>query len=125
MKKALYVTATALLLAGCASTGAAPTGPVRPSQIPINDPGPISSEGLEAVMGRNAAALKSMFGEPRLDLREAVGRKLQFSGSPCVLDAYLYARKRGGEEVVTHIDARRSDGAEVDRASCVNALRKR
>lgn len=125
MKNIVLFLSSALLLAGCASTGGAGnTAPVRPSQIPINDPGPISGEGLEAVMGRNAATLKSMFGEPRLDVQEAVGRKLQFSGKPCVLDTYLY-KKGGGEEVVTHVDARRSDGAEVDRASCVNALRRR
>lgn len=76
-------------------------------------------------MGRNAQTLQSMFGKPRLDVQEAVGRKLQFTGEACVLDAYLYAQSTGGEPVVTHIDARRSDGAEVDRASCVNALRRR
>jgi hypothetical protein len=66
-----------------------------------------------------------MFGEPRLDVVEVNGRKLQFSGKPCVLDAYLYADGKNGQEIVTHIDARRSDGAEVDRVACVNALSRR
>jgi len=125
MKNVGLTLTLAVLLAGCVSSGAKPAGSVDPSQIPINDPGPISGKGLEAVMGRNAQTLQSMFGEPRLDVQEAVGRKLQFSGEACVLDAYLYARNGGGEHIVTHVDARRSDGAEVDRASCVNALRRR
>ena len=32
---------------------------------------------------------------------------------------------KNGAEIVTHVDARRSDGAEVDRAQCVNALLSR
>jgi hypothetical protein len=56
---------------------------------------------------------------------EVYGRKLQFVGKPCILDAYLYPDGTSGAEIVTHIDARRSDGAEVDRAACVNALMRR
>jgi len=124
MKQTALIISSALLLAGCASTAGTGTAPVKSSQIPINDPGPINIAGLESVVGQNAATLKSLFGEPRLDVREAVGRKLQFSGKPCVLDTYLY-QTRDGQETVTHVDARRSDGAEVDRASCINALRRR
>jgi hypothetical protein len=69
--------------------------------------------------------LKRMFGEPRIDVIEVSGRKLQFSGKACILDAYLYPEGKGGAEVVTHVDARRSDGAEVDRAACVDALTRR
>jgi hypothetical protein len=72
-------------------------------------------------MGKDAATLTRMFGKPRLDVVEVQGRKLQFSGRACILDAYLYPDGKNAE-VVTHIDARRSDGAEVDRAQCVNAL---
>jgi hypothetical protein len=46
-------------------------------------------------------------------------------GKPCILDAYLYPERKGGREVVTYVDARRSDGALVDRASCVEALQRR
>lgn len=76
-------------------------------------------------MGKGSSDLVRLFGEPRLDVQEVYGRKLQFSATPCVLDAYLYPDGKNGAEVVTHIDARRSDGAEVDRASCVNALQRR
>jgi hypothetical protein len=85
----------------------------------------IDKKGLEAVMGKDVATLKRLFGEPRLDVVEVVGRKLQFTGTVCILDAYLYPDGKGGTEIVTHVDARRSDGAAVDRAACVDALTRR
>jgi hypothetical protein len=85
----------------------------------------LSSKGLEAVMGKDMPTLVRLFGQPRLDVIEVAGRKLQFSGRACILDAYLYPDGKNGAEIVTHVDARRSDGAEVDRAQCVNALMAR
>ncbi len=76
-------------------------------------------------MGKDMGTLVRMFGPPRLDIIEEQGRKLQFSGRACILDAYLYPDGKNGAETVTHVDARRSDGAEVDRAQCVNALMAR
>ena len=62
----------------------------------------------------------------RLDVVEGDARKLQFSGEPCVLDIYLYPMRKGGEPAATYVDARRSsDGLDVDRASCIAALRQR
>jgi hypothetical protein len=55
---------------------------------------------------------------------EGDARKLQFSGSPCILDVYLYPGAQGREPQATYVDARRSDGRDVDRAACVQALRK-
>lgn len=76
-------------------------------------------------MGKDMSTLVRMFGQPRLDVIEVQGRKLQFSGRACILGAYLYLDGKNGAEIVTHVDARRSDGAEVDRAQCVNALLSR
>jgi hypothetical protein len=126
MKKALFFAAPLALLSGCVSSGSAPIArPKLDAPAGISAPKPISSRGLEAVMGKDSVALKRLFGEPRLDIVEVNGRKMQFLGKACVLDAYLYASGKNGPEVVTHVDARRSDGAEVDRASCVNALQSR
>ena len=80
--------------------------------------------GLEGVIGADAEALTRQFGAPRLDVREGDARKLQWSGSPCVLDAYLYPVDGGGRPIATFVDARRGDGRDVDRAACVAALRK-
>lgn len=117
-----------LLLAGCASAPQPIPRPVAPSErtaasIPVRPV--IDKRGLEAVMGKDVATLKRLFGEPRLDVVEVYGRKLQFTGKACVLDAFLYPDGKGGTEIVTHVDARRTDGAAVDRAACVDALTRR
>jgi len=105
-----------LALAGCvAPQSAAP--PVR-----VAAPRPVPVAGLEGVIGSTASALVSQFGTAALDVREGAARKLQFAGPVCVLDAYLYAQRSGGEPIVTYVDARLPDGREMDRASCVAAL---
>jgi hypothetical protein len=116
-----------LLLAGCAGT-VPPPRPTAPAErtaatIPVRPV--LDKRGLEAVMGKDIATLKRLFGEPRLDVVEVYGRKLQFAGKACVLDAFFYPDGKGGSEIVTHVDARRSDGAAVDRAACVDALQRR
>jgi hypothetical protein len=117
-----------LLVAGCASTPAPAPRPAAPPErtaaaYPVRPV--LDKRGLEAVIGKDVGTLKRMFGEPRLDVVEVVGRKLQFTGKACVLDAFLYPDGKGGAEIVTHVDARRSDGAAVDRAACVDALTRR
>ena len=93
----------------------------RPAaSAPLHNP-----TGLELVMGRSAAALVALFGTPGLDMREGPARKLQFLGPACVLDAYLYAPRRGGDPVVTHVDTRLPDGRDTDRAACVETLSRR
>ena len=87
----------AALVAGCAAPRQAP--PVGPSVAPAV----YSTHGLESVMGQNARALVSLFGNPDLDAREGAARKLQFLGPACVLDAYLYAPRRGGERCVAAV----------------------
>jgi hypothetical protein len=135
------VAAVALVLAGCAATPPpakttpisrtpgltkpAPTR-VRPSRRP--PPSPIAQivPGVAGVIGNDAAGLIRQFGQPRLDILEGDARKLQFSGTACVLDAYLYPPVAGKEPLATYIDARRpSDGQDVDRAACIAALRVR
>lgn len=114
----------ALGLAACSSAPSArpqtPTGAPPPRAArPLPKPKPIDVRGLESVIGQDANALTRMFGKPRLDIQEGSARKLQFQGQRCVMDAYLYPPAPGKEPVTTHIDARRSDGQEVDRAACV------
>ncbi len=85
----------------------------------------MSSPGLEAVIGADTAALQRQFGTPRLDVWDGDARKMQFSGEACVLDVSLYPARPGATPTATYVDARRaSDGQNVDRASCVRALRK-
>jgi hypothetical protein len=81
--------------------------------------------GLEGVIGADGDALVRQFGTPRLDIKEEDARKLQWSGTACILDVYLYPPQAGGRPTATYVDARRGDGREVDRAACVAALRQR
>ena len=95
---------------------ATPPPPVHVQQLP----------GVEGVIGADAAALIRLFGRPRLDAREGDARKLQFAGTPCVLDVYLYPLAPGSVPQATYVEARRAtDGRDVDRIACVAALRRR
>lgn len=131
----------AFLLAGCATTPqpanparvsarSAPTKPaptrVRPARRPLPSAVAQVVPGAEGVIGNDAAGLVRQFGPPRLDVVEGDARKLQFTGTACVLDAYLYPPAEGKEPLATYIDARRpSDGQDVDRAACIAAIRVR
>jgi hypothetical protein len=124
--RALFVLPPILLLAACGGTEmprprpatVSTTPPPRPRPAPMREP------GLAGVIGADAEALIRQFGPPRLDIREGEARKLQWSGTPCVLDAYLYPGEHGTRATATYLDARRGDGRDVDRAACVAALRK-
>jgi hypothetical protein len=126
----------AVLLAGCVSAGgvSTPGGSTsgknpsvrQPSRTTPRNPQFQSAPGLEGVIGGDRKQLIGQFGQPRLDVWEGDARKLQFTGSACVLDIYLYPTTSSREPVATYVDARRgSDGQDVDRAACVAALRKR
>ena len=96
-----------------------PAAPARPA------PRVMSVPGLEGVIGADGAGLVRQFGPPRLDIQEDDARKLQWSGTACILDVYLYPTGSGGRATATYLDARASDGRDTDRAACVAALRKR
>lgn len=104
-------------------SGVPPTRPVAPPAAPFRAPEIEPVPGLEGVLQQDAAALQRRFGLPRLDMREGDARKLQFAGTACVLDVFLYPLRSGAEPVATYVEARRaSDGQEVDRVACAQAL---
>ena len=124
MKAKFLILLSLPALAACASTSG--STPARDPGLPAVSGSPLNSiAGLEIVMGKTADQLTRLFGNPQLDISEPPARKLQFASGACILDAYLYPQESGGGQRVTHIDTRRSDGAAVDRVSCVNALRLR
>lgn len=137
----LAVLALIPLLAACGETGggkvrsasaASTAKPAvrRPSvRQPVVQPPPKPQvqmlPGLEGVIGSTAAQLARQFGPARLDVLEGDAHKLQYGGTACVLDVYLYPGAPGREPQATYVDARRaSDGADVDRVACIGALRK-
>jgi hypothetical protein len=111
-----------------------PRAPVRtavrtPARPPVRRPPPpaqvLALPGLEGVIGATSAELARQFGTPRLDVWEGDARKVQFSGSACVLDIYLYPAAPGREPQASYVDARRaSDAQQVDRAACIAAMRR-
>jgi hypothetical protein len=125
-----------LLISACASTPAPPQSvPAKPAiaaSVPVRAPvrrappkaQALIAPGLEGVIGATRDDLIRQFGAVRLDVWEGDARKLQFMGTACVLDVYLYPAAPGSEPEATYVDARRaSDGQDVDRASCIAALR--
>ncbi|MEW4468878.1 hypothetical protein AB1K62_13715 [Parasphingorhabdus sp. JC815] len=120
MIRKLIVLSALPALSACVSGGVIPSAPATSAPSPLSN-----VPGLEAVMGKTAGQITRLFGTPQADFAEPPARKLQFSNGACVLDAYLYPPRGGGEKRVTHVDARRSDGTEVDRAACVKALQRR
>ncbi|MEP7221645.1 MAG: hypothetical protein ABI673_03145 [Novosphingobium sp.] len=133
------------LILGLSACGGEGTGPVKSASVPVHrprvavpptrpavvrpplpKPQRLMMPGLEGVIGSTGAELVSRFGPARLDVLEGDARKLQFTGTACVLDIFLYPGTAGAEPQATYLDARRpSDGQDVDRAACVAALRKR
>ena len=107
------------------ASGVPPTRPVAPPASPFRSPEIQHVPGLESVLEQDAAGLTRLFGPPLLDVREGDARKLQFAGSACVLDVFLYPLRTGAEPVATYVEARRaSDGQEVDRVACAQALQR-
>jgi len=108
----------ALLVAACAATP-------QPAPAPVTPAAPQARERGDLI-GLTAAELVQRFGQPAFQVREGVGLKLQFSGSGCVLDAYLYPQAGNtGVARVTHVDTRRPSGQDVPQAACLAALAAR
>lgn len=132
MKSSLILIAFAGLLGGCGAAAISGNAPVtagnRPAPRTYSGGAEVRSSAErfdDSIIGRDAAALTRLFGAPRLDRREGAAHVLQYAGSQCVLDAYLYAPRQGAEAVVTHVDARNLDGGSVDAAACIAALQRR
>jgi hypothetical protein len=85
---------------------------------PTPAPQPRQDNGLN---GLNAQQLVDRFGRPALQIHEGSSIKLQFRGSRCVLDTYLYP-SRDGQLRVTYIDTRMPSGADMNQAACIAAL---
>jgi hypothetical protein len=71
--------------------------------------------------GLNAQQLVDRFGRPALQIHEGNSVKLQFRGSRCVLDTYLFPG-RDGQLRVTYVDTRMPSGADMNQAACISAL---
>lgn len=118
-------------LAACAGPGKptparAPAAAAPPRSTIVVVPEVMAPQGLAGVIGSPPAALLRRFGTPRLDMAEGDARKLQFAGSACVLDIYLYPLAAAAEPTATHVEARlRQGGAPADPAACIREVEGR
>jgi hypothetical protein len=129
--KTILTMAALATLTACASTPPpvkAPPPKVAPGKRPpASRPAPLvvtPGTELDRVIGKDARALAQLFGTASADVREGDGRKLQFKGSQCILDAYLYPPTKGRAPIVTYVAARTLDGKDAERNSCIGALRR-
>jgi len=99
----------------------------RPEAAPAPASTPVTPSQAEhrSINGMTAHELIELFGRPRLQIVEGEGTKLQFAGSNCVLDVYLYPPPGGGTPRATLIEARNPEGNDVNAQSCAAAIQQR
>ena len=106
--KLIPLASLTILLSACASGGAGPgsakgPGARAPLRVPASAPPPrprvLAAPGLDGVIGARFSEVVDQFGPARLEVWEGDARKLQFTGSACVLDVarrkVLESRTRG------------------------------
>jgi len=96
----------------------------RPQETPAPQPSAQQPQETSSLVGLSPQELVGRFGRPALQIREGNSLKLQFRGTRCVMDAYLYPSGSSGALKVTHIDTRLPSGGDIDQAACVFSLRQ-
>ena|SRR4051794_39169490 len=94
----------------------------EPASVPVPTPQPQPQSRQSSLQGFNVQELVSQLGKPALQIHEGSSVKLQFRGSSCVLDAYLYPAP-DGQLRVTYVDARRPSGGDTSQAACILAFK--
>jgi hypothetical protein len=97
----------------------------RPEPAPAPAPTSPGQADHRSINGMTAHELTQLFGRPRLQIVEGEGTKLQFAGPNCVLDVYLYPPPGGGAPRATLIEARNSQGNDVNAQSCAATIQQR
>ena len=97
----------------------------RPQETPAPQAAPAQpQQETSSLVGLTTQELVGRFGRPALQIREGSSLKLQFRGTRCVMDAYLYPSGGSGTLKVTHVDTRLPSGGDIDQAACVFSLRQ-
>ena len=92
------------------------------STVPKTAPtsAPVKARPIGDLIGLDVHDLGLRFGQPRFQVQEGPGTKLQWAGGGCVLDVYLYPPVGGhGNQRVTYADARRPSGGDIEVRSCL------
>jgi hypothetical protein len=117
----LLVISGLLFLAGCAAKPQViQSAPPPPQAAP-----PPSTHTRSEIMGLTTDELVRRLGTPALQIREGESLKLQFRGTQCVLDAYLYPASPGREPYrVIYVDARTRSLNRIDQTACIASLER-
>ena len=102
-----------LAVAACARVPAKPEVPAAPAVAP-------QPRESGVLIGLTANELVGRFGKPALQIREGNSYKIQYRGSRCVLDAFLYPS--GGQHRVTHVETRTRAGIDTHQPDCIRSL---
>jgi hypothetical protein len=115
----LFASAGFLFLAACATKPVAVEQPERPPEPPP------SAHTRSDIVGLTTDEVVRKLGRPALQIREGESLKLQFRGSQCVLDAYLYPPSPGHAPYrVTYVDTRTRSLAAIDQTACIASLER-
>jgi hypothetical protein len=116
----LLLVSTFVFLAGCAAKPEVIESAPPPRPAP-----PPSAHTRSEIMGLTTEELVRRLGTPALQIREGESLKLQFRGSQCVLDAYLYPAAPGREPYrVTYVDTRTRSLNTIDQTACIASLER-
>lgn len=115
MRRSLALVLT-LMVAACAPRPQQVSAPTQPPVVEV-------PEEQNSLSGLTAQELVGRYGTPALQIREGSSLKLQFRGTRCVMDAYLYPSGSSGTLKVTHVDTRLPTGGDIDQAACIFSLR--
>ena len=96
----------------------------RPQETPVPQAPAQPQPETSSLVGLTPQELVGRFGRPALQIREGNSLKLQFRGTRCVMDAYLYPSGSAGALKVSHVDTRLPSGGDIDQAACVFSLRQ-
>jgi hypothetical protein len=139
MQQALFSTQASLAMAsgvpaprGISPAGVAPPGATAPAMPPATSipaaiaPGPrrrgsAPPAAAAALMGRSAAQMRDMLGDPALRRAEGDAEIWLYEAPACRLDIVLYPQ--GGALVVAHAAARSHGAAQgMTEAACLSAI---
>ena len=110
-----------LLLATLFVSGCAGGTPGTPDRGPSTLPAP------ETLIGKDAAAIKSLIGAPSLVRRDGPAEIWQYVGAGCTANLFLYQSGSDQPFTLDHIDALGINGARMDTAACfadIEAVRR-
>ena len=83
---------------------------------------PAIDDDPERLMGLGAGELTRMLGSPGFVRRDASAQLWRYRNKSCILDLFLYRSAGRPEYLVSHVEARRSEGGAAPKRECFGAL---